>query len=306
MRDAAIAVHGLTKTFGGRLAVDGLTFEVPRGRVTGFLGPNGAGKTTTMRMILGLARPTSGTATVFGARYADLPRPARSVGALLDAGSFHPRRTARDHLRWVAAAAEIDRTRIDAALEDVDLARHAVRHVGEFSLGMRQRLGLAVALLADPELLILDEPANGLDPAGIRWLRALLRRFASEGGAVFVSSHLLAEVAQLADDVIVIDRGRLVAHTDVRELTTGGTPTARVRTPDDQRLTTILQSRGTTVQEVDGALEVRGLAPQAVGEAAAGAGIVLHELTTGAHTLEEVFFELVGRQEDNDGPVAQG
>jgi ABC-2 type transport system ATP-binding protein len=194
MDPSVISAQGLTKAFGTRLAVDGLSFEVHPGRVTGFLGPNGAGKTTTMRMVLGLARSTSGTATILGRPYPELDQPARRVGVVLDTASFHPRRSARNHLRWLAAAADVPKGRIREVLEAVDLVDAADQRVGEFSLGMRQRLGLAAALLGDPQVLVLDEPANGLDPAGIRWLRELLRSFAHSGGAVLLSSHLLAEV----------------------------------------------------------------------------------------------------------------
>jgi ABC-2 type transport system ATP-binding protein len=218
---SAIQIEGLTKVYDGRRVLDQLTFEVGWGKVTGFLGPNGAGKTTTIRAMLDLVRPDGGTAKVLGRRYVDLDAPAKTVGAVLESTWFHPRRTARNHLRVVAAAAGLDDRRVARVLDIVDLAGDADRRVGGFSLGMRQRLGLAAALLGPPEILVLDEPANGLDPAGIRWLRASLRRFADRGHAVFVSSHLLAEVSHLADDVIVIDHGRLVAHGSVADLTRG-------------------------------------------------------------------------------------
>jgi ABC-2 type transport system ATP-binding protein len=214
----AIAVQDLTKHFGPVVAVDRLTFSVEAGRVTGFLGPNGAGKTTTLRILLGLVHPTTGTATVGGLRYADLPDPARRVGAVLEATSFHPGRRARDHLRILAVAARLPLSRVDEALVRVGLADAAHRRVGGFSLGMRQRLGLAAALLGDPGVLVLDEPTNGLDPEGVRWLRTLLRQLAGEGRTVLVSSHLLSEVAQTVDDVVIVAGGRLVTQGPLAEV----------------------------------------------------------------------------------------
>jgi ABC-2 type transport system ATP-binding protein len=219
---SVIEVHGLTKRFGPVLAVDRLSFSVHRGTIVGFLGPNGAGKTTTLRMLLGLVRPDEGTATINGRRYQDLPEPLHQVGAVLEASSFHPGRTARNHLRVQAMAGEADPSRIEDVLELVGLSRAAGRRVGKFSLGMRQRLGLATALLTDPDVLILDEPANGLDPEGVRWLRDLLRGLADEGTTVLVSSHVLAEVAQTVDSVVILDHGRLVAQSTLAELTAGG------------------------------------------------------------------------------------
>jgi ABC-2 type transport system ATP-binding protein len=219
---ASIHVQGLVKRYGPVTAVDGLSFEVPAATVTGFLGPNGAGKTTTLRILLGLVTPDEGTATINGLRYRELPEPLHQVGAVLEASGFYPGRTARAHLRIQALAAQADPSRIDDVLGLVGLADAGNRRVGGFSLGMRQRLGLATALLADPEVLILDEPANGLDPEGIRWLRGLLRGFAAEGRTVLVSSHMLAEVAQTIDTVVIIDHGRLVAQRPVSELTAGG------------------------------------------------------------------------------------
>jgi ABC-2 type transport system ATP-binding protein len=216
-----IEVRGLTKRFGPVLAVDRLSFEVERGTVVGFLGPNGAGKTTTLRMLLGLVRPDEGTATINGRAYLDLAEPLHQVGAVLEASSFHPGRTARNHLRIQALAGQADPSRIDDVLGLVGLTEAAGRRVGKFSLGMRQRLGLAAALLTDPELLILDEPANGLDPEGVRWLRDLLRGLADEGATVLVSSHILAEVAQTVDSVVILDHGRLVAQSTLAELTAG-------------------------------------------------------------------------------------
>ena len=219
---AIIRAHGLTKKFGSVRAVDDLSFSVERGSVTGFLGPNGAGKTTTLRMLLGLVAPDAGTATIDGRAYADLPEPLHQVGAVLEASSFHPGRTARNHLRIQALAAAADPARIDEVLDLVGLGRAAGQRIGGFSLGMRQRLGLATALLADPEILILDEPANGLDPEGVRWLRSLLRGFAAEGGTVLVSSHMLAETAQTVDSVVIIDHGRLVRQAPLASLTAHG------------------------------------------------------------------------------------
>jgi ABC-2 type transport system ATP-binding protein len=219
---ATIRIQGLVKRYGQVTAVDGLSFEVRAGTVTGFLGPNGAGKTTTLRMLLGLVTPDAGTATINGYPYLELPEPLHQVGAVLEAASFHPGRTARAHLRIPALAAEADESRIEDVLDLVGLSGAARRRIGGFSLGMRQRLGLATALLADPEVLILDEPANGLDPEGIRWLRGLLREFAAEGGTVLVSSHMLAEVAQTIDSVVIISHGRLVAQGPVTEFTAKG------------------------------------------------------------------------------------
>ena len=217
----AISVHGLVKRFGGVLAVDDLSFEVPAGTLTGFVGPNGAGKTTTLRMILGLVRPTAGSALIGGVPYARLDQPVRHVGAVLESSGFHPGRTARDHLRVLATAARIPVRRVDEVLSEVDLSGAARRRVGGFSLGMRQRLGLAAALLGDPEILILDEPTNGLDPAGVHWLRGFLRRRADRGGTVLVSSHLLAELALSADSVVIVKDGRLVTQGPVSEITAG-------------------------------------------------------------------------------------
>jgi ABC-2 type transport system ATP-binding protein len=221
-RDQVVIVSSLTKRYGEVLAVDEVTFALRPGTVTGFLGPNGAGKTTTLRLLLGLAEPTAGEALVFGRRYSELDDPARQVGAVLESGDFHPGRSGRDHLRALALAAEISHTRVEEVLGLVDLEASAHRRVKTYSLGMRQRLGLAAALLGDPGLLVLDEPANGLDPAGIHWLRAFLRRFAGQGGTVLVSSHVLAEVAQTVDQVLLIDRGRLIASGRLDELTERG------------------------------------------------------------------------------------
>jgi ABC-2 type transport system ATP-binding protein len=221
-RDPVVTASSLTKHYGELVAVDELTFSLRAGTVTGFLGPNGAGKTTTLRLLLGLARPTAGEALVFGRRYRELDDPARRVGAVLESSDFHPGRSGRDHLRALALAAEITRGRVEEVLELVELEPVAGRRVKAYSLGMRQRLGLAGALLGDPELLILDEPANGLDPAGVHWLRGFLRRFAEQGGTVLVASHVLAEVAQTVDQVVIIDRGHLLSTGTLAELTERG------------------------------------------------------------------------------------
>jgi ABC-2 type transport system ATP-binding protein len=219
--EPVVAVRSLTKRYGDVVAVDDLSFSLEAGTVTGFLGPNGAGKTTTLRVLLGLAEPTAGEALVFGRRYRELESPARRIGAVLESNDFHPGRSGRDHLRALALAAEIPDARVEKVVGLVGLDAAARRRVKTYSLGMRQRLGLAAALLGDPELLVLDEPANGLDPAGVRWLRRFLRRFAEQGGTVLVASHVLAEVAQAVDQVVIIDRGRLVAAAGLEELTAG-------------------------------------------------------------------------------------
>jgi ABC-2 type transport system ATP-binding protein len=296
---AAITVQGLTKRFGDVLAVDRLSFQVDEGTVAGFLGPNGAGKTTTLRMLLGLVAPTSGTAEIGGRRYRDLPDPARRVGAVLEAGGFHPGRSARDHLRIQATAAGLPQARVDQVLEQTGLAGAARRRVGGFSLGMRQRLGLAAALLGDPEVLVLDEPANGLDPEGVHWLRGLVRGLAGQGRTVLVSSHLLAEVAQTVDQVVIIDKGRLVTQAAMAELTAGADRTVRVRTPQPEALRDLLVARGATVgMDGPGRLVVGGVTTEQVGQAAAAGGIVLHEMRFERSNLEDVFLELTGRKGD--------
>jgi ABC-2 type transport system ATP-binding protein len=221
-RGSVIECRSLVKRYGDVVAVDGISFTLERGTVTGFLGPNGAGKTTTLRLLLGLAEPTSGEALIFGSRYRELQQPLCRVGAVLESGDYHPSRSGRDHLRMLALAGEIPPARVDEVLELVELGRAAKRRVRTYSLGMRQRLGVAAALLGDPEVLVLDEPANGLDPAGVRWLRTFLQSLATAGRTVLVSSHLLAEVAQTVDQVLIIDHGRLLAHGSLHELTNGG------------------------------------------------------------------------------------
>jgi ABC-2 type transport system ATP-binding protein len=284
----------LTKRFGATLAVDELSAHVRPGAVTGFLGPNGSGKTTTLRMLLGLVRPTSGTATFHGRRYDELAEPAREVGTLLEATGFHPGRTARDHLRVLTTAARLDPGRPDEVLELVGLTGEAGRKVGGYSLGMRQRLGLAAALLGDPPVLVLDEPANGLDPAGTRWLRTLLRSLAEQGRTVLVSSHVLPEVEQTADDVLVIARGRLLRAGSLEEIRREGGGGTRVRSPQADQLAHLLQAAGYTGRYVGpDELEV-GAAPATVGEVAAAHGVVLHRLAEGAGGLESVFLEITG------------
>jgi ABC-2 type transport system ATP-binding protein len=294
---AAIQVRGLTKCFGEVLAVDNLSFEVQRGTVVGFLGPNGAGKTTTLRMLLGLVAATAGTATVNGRPYRELADPLRAVGAVLEASSFHPGRTARGHLRVQALAARVAYSRIDEVLELVDLTGAADRRVAGFSLGMRQRLGLATALLADPHILILDEPANGLDPEGVRWLRELIRSLANEGRTVLVSSHILAEVAQTVDGVVILNHGRLVTHTTLEQLTAGARHAVRVRTPKPQELRDALEAAGIDAQITDpDRVEVTNATSEQIGTLAARAQIPIFEITTNQVNLEDAFLELTGTQ----------
>lgn len=290
-----IELAGLTKTFGRKRAVDDLTCTVEPGVVTGFLGPNGAGKTTTMRMILGLDRPTSGTATIDRRRYRDLTEPLRTVGALLDAKQVHPSRSARNHLRWLAASNRIPVTRVDEVLEIVGLESAADTSAGTLSLGMGQRLGIAAALLGDPPVLLFDEPVNGLDPEGIRWVRTLMRALAAEGRTVFVSSHLLAEMANTADRLVVIGRGRLIASTTVTEFIAGsGASVVRVRSPQLDALLELLSNAGidTRVEANGSTLAVRGAAIEVIGELAARNAITLHELSTQRASLEEAYLKL--------------
>ena len=286
-----IEVEHLTKRFRSATAVDDLSFSVPRGRITGFLGPNGAGKTTTLRVLLGLALPTNGRASVAGKRYRELEAPLETVGAVLEASNYHPARTGRNHLRVLAAAAGIENARVDQVLAEVELSDAARRRVGGYSLGMRQRLSVAAALLGEPELLVLDEPANGLDPEGIRWLRNFLRSFADGGGTVFVSSHVLAEVSQLADEVVIIHRGKLVAHQPVVELIAQAAGATRVRSQRAAALLERLRAAGIDA-EADGERLAVHAPPERVGDLAAEAGIPLHELVADTGSLEEAFLEL--------------
>lgn len=287
-----VEVAGLTKRFGEVTALDDLTFAVRPGVVTGFLGPNGSGKTTTLRCLLGLVRPDAGSATVGGRAYRDLDRPLAAVGAALEASGFHPGRTARDHLRVVGRAAGLPAERVDVLLEQVGLSAAARRRVGGFSLGMRQRLALAQALLGDPRVLLLDEPANGLDPAGIAWLRRFLRDLALQGRTVLVSSHVLSEVQQTVDEVVVISRGRLVRQGPLAELD-AGTASVLVRTPTPDRLREALD--GAPVEALPlGLLRVGGLTAEQVGRAAYAAGVELHELTPEPGDLERMFLDLTG------------
>jgi ABC-2 type transport system ATP-binding protein len=288
-----IEVDRLTKRYGSTVAVEDLSFRVAPARVTGFLGPNGAGKTTTLRVILGLARPTSGRTTIEGKTYRELDIPIRRVGAVLETSNYHPGRSGRNHLRVLAAMTGLPRSRVEEVLELVAMKDAAKRRVKGYSLGMRQRLGLAAALLGDPGVLVLDEPANGLDPAGIRWLRDLLRSLASQGRTILVSSHLLAEMEQIADDVIVIHRGKFVAQASTAELAARATARVRVRSPQAERLRELLAAEGIPVDALDGGLlAVREATSQRVGEISAANGIVLHELASETATLEETFLEL--------------
>ena len=290
---AMIELAGLTKVFGDTRAVDDLTCTIEPGMVTGFLGPNGAGKTTTMRMILGLDHPTTGTATIDGKPYRELTDPLRHVGALLDARQTHPNRSVRAHLRWIAATHRLSANRVDEVLDMVGLATVAAKKAGTLSLGMSQRLGIAAALLGDPPVLLFDEPVNGLDPEGIRWVRTLMRTLAGEGRTVFVSSHLLAEMSNTADRLVVIGRGKLIASTTVSEFV-GRADTVRVRSPQLDRLREVLSDAEIRVDDdaEASALLVRGVASEVVGELAARNGITLHELTSQQVSLEDAYMKL--------------
>jgi ABC-2 type transport system ATP-binding protein len=303
-----IEARGLTKRYGDKLAVDGLTFTVRPGVVTGFLGPNGAGKSTTMRMILGLDAPTSGSVTVNGRPYREHAAPLREVGALLDARSVHPARSAYHHLLALAQTSGIPRSRVDEVVEAVGLEGVARRKAGGFSLGMGQRLGIAAALLGDPRTVILDEPVNGLDTEGIRWIRSLLRELAAEGRTVFVSSHLMSEMALTAQHLIVIGRGRLIADTGMEELIAAAAPgVVRVRSTDPGALAALLRAREVTVSAAgDGALTVSGLSTDEVGRAAGAAGITLLELTAQQASLEEAFVDMTRDAVEFRAPSTRG
>jgi ABC-2 type transport system ATP-binding protein len=289
-----IEVEGLTKRFGSTLAVDDLSFSVEPGRITGFLGPNGAGKSTTMRAILGLVKPTSGRTAVLGVQYRDLSEPVRRVGVLLETFDAHPGRSGRNHLRVLALAGGIPRSRVDEVLALVDLREAGRRRVKGYSLGMRQRLGLAAALLGDPEVFVLDEPANGLDPQGIRWLRDFLRSLAGEGRTILISSHVLSEVAQTVDEVVIIHRGKLIRHAAMADVETMAAGSTIVRSPTAERLAELLAAAEIdATSAADGRLAVAA-PPEQVGEIAAEHRIVLHELSVERASLEEVFLELTG------------
>ncbi|MEY9854818.1 ABC-2 type transport system ATP-binding protein [Catenulispora sp. GAS73] len=292
-----IEIRNLSKRFGPVLAVDGLTFEVTPGRITGFLGPNGAGKSTTMRLILGLDAPTAGTAAIAGRPYRELRDPLREVGALLDAGAVHGGRTAVAHLRWIAAGNRISPTRVAEVLDAVGIATAAGRRIRTYSLGMRQRLGIAAALLGDPGVLMFDEPVNGLDPEGVRWLRVLLRGLADEGRTVLLSSHLMSEMAQVADHLVIVGRGRLLADTPLTELLAAAGGDVLVRTPEPPRLADLLTGSGSgsgaTVDRLpDSTLAVQGLSAERIADLAAEHGVRIHQLTSRHATLEDAYMEL--------------
>ncbi|MFC8179695.1 ABC transporter ATP-binding protein [Rhodococcus sp. 14-2470-1a] len=308
-----IEVTGLTKQYGAVKAVDDLSFSVKPGIVTGFLGPNGAGKSTTMRMILGLDRPTSGQALIEGKPYGELKQPLRSVGALLDAKWVHPNRSARAHLEWMAASNGIPRSRVDEVLRLVGLSEVAKKNAGGFSLGMSQRLGLAGALLGDPKVLLFDEPVNGLDPEGIVWIRKFMQRLAAEGRTVLVSSHLLSEMAQTAEHLVVIGRGRLVSDTSVQDfIDHASEASVKVRSPQLDALRSALTSAGLTVREPAGvdqlqpAIVVTDSSTEVIGDIAARHQIVLHELSSQRGSLEEAFMKLTGEDVQYHGAGADG
>lgn len=289
-----IEAQGLTKRYGSKTAVDHMSFTVQPGRVTGFLGPNGAGKSTTMRMIVGLDRPSGGVVTVNGRRYGDHSAPLREVGVLLDAKAVHTGRTARNHLRAMAATHGIATKRVDEVIDMTGLGSVADKRVGGFSLGMGQRLGIASALLGDPQTLILDEPVNGLDPEGVLWVRNLTKYLASQGRTVFLSSHLMSEMALTADHLIVVGRGRVLADAPVAEVVAGGHGSkVRVRSPQADRLESLLRAAGAAVIATEsGRLEIMGSTAEQIGDTAAAAGVVLHELTTVGGSLEDAYLQL--------------
>ena len=299
----SVEIQSLTKRFGDFTAVDDLSFSVEPGRVTGFLGPNGAGKTTTLRMLLGLVRPSSGTATIGGRDYQHIPHPITTVGAALEASSFHPGRTGRDHLRVLAATADIPTSRVDEMLELTGIPAAARKRAGGYSMGMRQRLGLAAALLGDPGVLVLDEPANGLDPEGIRWLRGFLRHLAGTGKTILISSHMLQEVEQTVDDVVIISNGKLVRAGRMADL--HGTTTALVRTSDPERLAGALRVADVTSEPAgEGALTVASDDLRTIGDVALQAGLPVWELRAQSSDLEAMFFELTEGTNRNLGEGA--
>jgi ABC-2 type transport system ATP-binding protein len=288
-----VVAESLTKRFGEVVAVDELSFALESGTITGFLGPNGAGKTTTLRMLLGLAAPTKGRALVFERAYAELERPALRIGAVLEATDFHPGRSGRDHLRMLGQAVGVPDSRVDEVLALVELRDAGRRRVKSYSLGMRQRLGLAAALLGEPDLLVLDEPANGLDPEGVRWLRDFLRAFASGGRTVLVSSHVLAEVAQTVDQVLIISHGRLVVEASLDDLTARVGGAVRVRSADSSQLAAALSRENLkTTKRDEHVLLVNGATAERIGEIAFASGVPVHELVTEGSSLEEIFLEL--------------
>lgn len=293
-----IQAEGLTKRYGSKLAVDNISFTIPAGQVTGFLGPNGAGKSTTMRMIMGLDSPTAGTVTVNGKPFAQHKNPAQQVGALLDAKGIHPGRSARSHLRALAASNNIPMRRVDEVLTITGLTEVAKKRAGGFSLGMGQRLGIAAALLGDPQVLIFDEPVNGLDPEGVRWVREMCRSLAAEGRTVFVSSHLMSEMAQTADHLLVIGKGRILTQGPVDAVIAAVTSTSvQVRSPRLGELGQLLANSGATVSNTgDGSLQITGVDAAAVGELAAQHGLALHELTTLKASLEDAYLTLTADQ----------
>jgi ABC-2 type transport system ATP-binding protein len=303
-----IEARGLAKRYGKTVAVDGLSFDVRPGQVTGFLGPNGSGKSTTMRMIMGLDVPSAGTATINGRPYRGLPWPLHEVGALLEAKAIHPGRSAFNHLWMLAQTNGIGRTRVNEVLDLVGLSEVARRRAGKFSLGMGQRLGIAAALLGDPGVLLFDEPGNGLDPEGILWVRNLLRHLAGEGRTVFVSSHLMSEMALTADHVVVIGRGRLIADRPVADLVAQSSHQfVKVRSPEPGRLGPVLSTAGGTVTvENDGTFTVTGLSAEAIGDLASGHGVALHELTPLRASLEEAFMDLTRDSVEFHGQTATG
>jgi ABC-2 type transport system ATP-binding protein len=287
-----IEVRGLTKYYGDRNVVNDLTFRVEPGAVTGFLGPNGSGKTTTARVILGLTEPNAGTATVGGRRYRDLRHPLREIGALIDPGGVNPNRTAVEHLRWLAAANRLASRRAEAVLGLVGLDAAAGRKVGGFSLGMRQRLGIAAALIGDPPVLLLDEPINGLDPEGICWIRTFTQGLAAEGRTVFVSSHLMSEMALTASELVVVGQGRLIAAESVAAFTERADSSVRVRSPQLDELAAALAGEGASLWREDDALEVVGISIEQVGAIALRLGVLLYELSPQRASLEEAFMRL--------------
>ncbi|WP_153393678.1 ABC transporter ATP-binding protein [Ornithinicoccus halotolerans] len=306
-----ISVRSLSKQYGSVRAVDGVSFDVEPGKVTGFLGPNGAGKSTTMRVVMGLDRPTSGTATIHGRRYVDLAAPLREVGALLDAGAMHPGRTGRAHLRIGARSNGIARSRVEEVIAEVGLGKAAGRRIKGYSLGMRQRLGIAAALLGDPPVLLFDEPVNGLDLDGVRWVRTLLRGFADEGRTVLVSSHLMSEMQLIADRVVIIGRGRLIADADIDQVLRGlGGQRVRVRTPRADALGQLLADRGVVERTAPGELEVTGLPASEIGDLAHARGVPVHHLAEVEQSLEHAYLSLTEDSVDYHGrpaePIANG